>query len=572
MNELEKQIKHTGATFTPKKLADFLAKKIFKYLEPTNYPTSVLDPSCGDGELLIAMAELLNHNNINFDLTGCDSNEEYLKDSQQRLLKFSPSNVKLNHVDFLESIDINNTQNQMPIGFFDAVNPTTEKLNNSSDLIIANPPYVRTQILGADRAQNIAKKFNLKGRIDLYYPFLMGMTECLKESGILGVITSNRYLSTKGGESIRQYLVDNYEILEIIDLGDTKLFDAAVLPAIFIGRKKSNVSSGVLKEGKFTKVYEELNGLASTQSATDIYDLLLKKSTGCYSVMDKKFNLSSGSLRYSTGSKSLWKMLSDSETDWVHKIESNSSGKIKDYFKVRVGVKTTADSIFINDNWNEFDITPEEEILYPLISQQNIDKWKLDDKVKLKLLYTHFDIDGKKAVINLEKYPRASKYLNLYRDVLTSRKYVIDANRNWFEIWVPQNPAYWKYPKLVFPDISAEPKFYFDNSGKIVNGNCYWITARNEAELDRLYLLQGIANSSIMTKYHDLVFNNKLYSGRRRYFSQYVENYPLPDEETIASKELISLVKKLNSQCIEHSQNIQAELDNLVSKAFYLTD
>jgi hypothetical protein len=45
-------------------------------------------------------------------------------------------------------------------------------------------------------------------------------------------------LSTKSGESVRKFLNENYEILEIIDLGDTKLFDAAVLPAIFIGRKK----------------------------------------------------------------------------------------------------------------------------------------------------------------------------------------------------------------------------------------------------------------------------------------------------------------------------------------------
>ena len=49
-----------------------------------------------------------------------------------------------------------------------------------------------------------------------------------------------------------------------------------------------------------------------------------------------------------------------------------------------------------------------------------------------------------------------------------------------------------------------------------------------------------------MTKYHDLVFNNKLYSGRRRYFAQYVEKYPLPDLSSSAVKEIISIVMKLN--------------------------
>jgi type I restriction-modification system DNA methylase subunit len=125
-----------------------------------------------------------------------------------------------------------------------------------SDIIIANPPYVRTQILGTKKAQELAKRFNLTGRVDLYYPFLIAMTNVLKEGGLIGVITSNRYLFTKSGESIRKFLLDNYEILEVIDLGDTKLFEAAVLPAIFIGRKKSgrkNISDPSL----FARIYEE---------------------------------------------------------------------------------------------------------------------------------------------------------------------------------------------------------------------------------------------------------------------------------------------------------------------------
>ena len=85
----------------------------------------------------------------------------------------------------------------------------------------------------------------------------MAMTESLKDNGILGVITSNRYLSTKSGESVRKFLSENYEILELIDLGDTKLFDAAVLPAIFIGKKKKNKSRLI---ANFIKIYEELNG------------------------------------------------------------------------------------------------------------------------------------------------------------------------------------------------------------------------------------------------------------------------------------------------------------------------
>ena len=105
------------------------------------------------------------------------------------------------------------------------------------DIVIANPPYVRTQILGAQKAQALSRAFRLKGRIDLYQVFMVAMTQCLKDNGIIGVITSNRFISTRSGASIRKFIAEQYEIVELIDLGDTKLFEAAVLPAILIARE-----------------------------------------------------------------------------------------------------------------------------------------------------------------------------------------------------------------------------------------------------------------------------------------------------------------------------------------------
>ena len=152
---------------------------------------------------------------------------------------------------------------------------------------------------------------------------------------------------------------------------------------------------------------------------------------------------------------------------------------------------------------------------------------------------------------------------------MKSRKYLIDAGREWFELWVSHNPEHWVLPKLVFPDISSKPRFYFDNEGKIVNGNCYWIVATKEEDIEKLLLIQGVANSKLMTKYHDLAFNNKLYSGRRRYFSQYVEKYPLPDFNSDTSKEIIRIVKKLNnSNDPESTLMLENQLEIKVANAF----
>ncbi|MEY3239753.1 MAG: hypothetical protein RIR11_1191 [Bacteroidota bacterium] len=560
---LKEDIKNTGATFTPWQLADYLSEKILSYLPSA--PLNILDPACGDGALLSAIGKKLSAKNINFSLKGFDTNDFYLSQAAETLRDFKPNPITLIQGDFLDTVHVID-HNSSQLSLFGEKNTATDIL---FDVVIANPPYVRTQILGTEQAQAMAKKFGLKGRVDLYYPFLIAMTQSLKEGGLIGVITSNRYLSTKSGDSIRKFLSANFEILELIDLGDTKLFDAAVLPAIFIGRKTR--LQPFLSTAKFSRIYEELNGYKGDLMPKDsIYDIISDENTGYYTTNGKRYKKTTGILKYEMDSASNWELLSDIEANWVNTIDKNSKNKVEDFFKVRVGIKTTADSVFIRDDWGDLgDAAPENEVLKDLISQENIEEWKCSENKKLKILYPHYSRDGVKHTIDISQYPKASKYLNKYKDQLSARKYLIDAGRKWYEIWVPHKPNYWSLPKLVFPDISLYPRFYFDQEGKLVNGNCYWIVAHKPEDIERLLLIQGIANSKLMTKYHDLVFQNKLYSGRRRYFTQYVEKYPLPNINSISAKNIIEIASQLNMSNDDLIEaNLKKELEIQVAYSF----
>ncbi|AXG67844.1 modification methylase PaeR7I [Kordia sp. SMS9] len=553
-------IKETGATFTPKKLANFLAKRILSYIE-IDQPL-IVDPACGDGALLTSIGNQLDSQKRKYSILGYDTNFDYLITARKNLTENISSKFHLENEDFLEKTDIDLAQQ--------ALNFEENKgaKNNFADIIIANPPYVRTQILGAEKAQFLAKKYNLKGRVDLYYPFLIAMTSALKEGGLVGVITSNKFLVTKSGNSIRKFLFENFDILEVIDLGDTKLFDAAVLPAIFIGRKKKNASN---RTAKFLKIYEENNEYTGNFiNSVDVFDILNSKAQGYFSDGLKRYKKSSGIIKFTQTKENNWAMLSKSEANWVAQIENNSFETIGDSFKVRVGIKTTADKVFIRDSWDELNGNkPEDENLKELLSQENIKPWGFCKKKQLKVLYPYISENSLKKLVDVDQYPKTKKYLEAHSEILKGRKYVTNSGRKWFEIWVPQNPFLWKFPKLVFPDISAVPRFYFDNSGKIVNGNCYWIVATEQKDKDKLLLIQGISNSKLMTKYHDLVFSNKLYSGRRRYFSQYVQNYPLPNINSPESLDVIRLVKKINNTSDEtKTKKLVHTLEVLVAKTF----
>ncbi len=549
--------KKTGATFTPTKLANYLSNKLINYYGDMT-DKIVVDPACGDGSLLISIAK---QSDSNFQkLVGFDINKEYIAQTKRNLTEIGISNFEIKNEDFLE---ISNKQNDLFSNNF---------LSEYADIVIANPPYVRTQNLGSKKSKQIAKDFKLTGKVDLYYPFLIGMTNILKKGGVLGVITSNRYLTTKSGSDIRKFLLDNYDILEVIDLGDSQLFDAAVLPAILIGRKKTSKTQ-LQSICKFVKIYET-NSFPErlTDTVASVYDILSNNTTGIYRVGEKMFDYATGILTHSQNKTDVWKMTNASENQFINIIQKNTYCYIRDIFKVRVGVKSCADNIFLNPNLNS-DISSEKELFKPIISRENIQRWSCDTSIPMKVLYPHYDKNGNRCVYDIDKYPITKEFLLKHKEQLEGRSYLIAAGRKWYEMWVPQNPALWKYPKLVFPDISIEAKFAYDESGAIVNGNCYWIVAKTETENNLLLLIQGVANSELMKTYHDLCFNNKLYSGRRRYLSQYVEKYPIPNPNSDYSKNIIRIVTKLNtirdsSVC---SLLIQ-ELNKNVRFAFGFTD
>lgn len=561
MNNALKEIKKTGATFTPKGLANYLAQKICSTVDTSLSSLTVLDPACGDGSLLSAIYEL-EGDRID-SLIGYDTNEQYLQ-SARLALQCVDSEKKCEFIceDFLTVCP-------------NATNLYSNNLRREfADIVIANPPYVRTQILGAVKAKQLARDFNLTGRVDLYYPFLMAMTNALRKGGILGVITSNRYISTKSGSDIRKFLLDNYEVIEIIDLGDTKLFDAAVLPAIFIGRKKESRNS-TSKVGKYISVYEADKDDRSEVicSLKDIYDVLKSERHGSYMVNEQKYLLKVGLLKHSADKTGIWQMSNEEENEWINAIDAHTAFRIRDKFKVRVGIKSCADNVFISQLWDKEGYKIEKDLIRSMISQENIEAWTIDKDSMLDILYPHYSKDGKRQVYEIDKYPSALRYLQAHKNQLEERKYLIKAGRKWYEYWVPQNPAFWELPKVVFPDISVRPRFCFDESGAVVNGNCYWMCAQNEEEISLLLLIEGISNSSVMIKYHDLCFNNKLYSGRRRYLAQYIEQYPIPSPELDSSKQIVSLVKKLNNiSDINEKKSLISEIDRLVKISFGITD
>ncbi len=235
-----------------------------------------------------------------------------------------------------------------------------------------------------------------------------------------------------------------------------------------------------------------------------------------------------------------------------------------DLGKIRVGVKTTADKVFIRGDWESLESgpSPEQELLHPLINHHVVERWAISEP-KVRLLYPHRDEAGRAKAVDLEKFPKAAAYLDAHRERLEGRKYVIEGGRNWFEIWVPQKPHLWDRPKVVFPDIAEKPRFAVDLDGRIVNGDCYWITCEDE---DVAVLLAAVGNSSFARECYDLSCGNQLYSGRRRFMTQYVERFPVPDPLSPEAQKIVALGRQAMAAGAA-SADVDEEIDSLVRRS-----
>ncbi len=556
-----------GATYTPKILSDFVAEEIIKGLDEVKLkgPLRVLDPAVGDGELLVSILEKLTAKcNAKIDVFGFDNNEKAVNLASARLRQsFTGVNVHVKLGDFLEFAG----HYPDPGGngdLFQAPSP------EGFDIIIANPPYVRTQIMGAKQAQLLASRFRLSGRIDLYHAFLLGMGRVLKRGGIAGVIVSNRFMTTKSGCAVRSAILEQFSVRHIWDLGDTRLFEAAVLPAVLLLEGIETNKGGTKDKTRFTSIYT-----TSDPAVICVADpIAALENNGGVEVRDgRRFHIQHGILDNGGQMDGVWRIATDILDNWLATVASYTWSTFGDIGKIRVGVKTTADKVFIRSDWEEFPDTERPELLRPLSTHHSACRYKcLQLEKPWQIVYPHHVVQGKRGVVDLAAYPRTSVYLNRHRSVLESREYVIKAGRNWYEIWVPQDPDAWAAPKIVFRDISEKPTFWMDLDGCVVNGDCYWLMCRNASQTELLWLALAVGNSTFIETFYDRRFKNKLYSGRRRFMTQYVEKFPMPDPNSPIGKSIIETSKRVHARTPSlEAVDLEKELDQLVWKAFGLT-
>ena len=98
------------------------------------------------------------------------------------------------------------------------------------DVVIGNPPYINIENLPVTTKDYLFKNYQAcKGRTDIYIAFLEKSTSILNAKGIMCFILPSAFATQKYGEKMRQILIENYTIHEVVDASSYRIFENAIV-------------------------------------------------------------------------------------------------------------------------------------------------------------------------------------------------------------------------------------------------------------------------------------------------------------------------------------------------------
>jgi type I restriction-modification system DNA methylase subunit len=259
--------KEQGIYYTPTYIVDYIVKNTVGELSKNKKikakDIKVLDPACSSGSFLIKAFDYLYT-----DLSERKDSKQYRIDSQGKysvkteilkknlygvdldnkaveitklnlLLKAAEKNRRLP-----EEIDLhirhgNSLINDETIAMLNAFKWIGDFQEESFDIVIGNPPYVRNTELPTNDKESFVKNYSSAYKqYDIYVLFFEIGLKLLKNKGYLGFITSNKFIASEYGQKLRELILKKCRVVSLVDVSNLRIFkDASTYPVITILQK-----------------------------------------------------------------------------------------------------------------------------------------------------------------------------------------------------------------------------------------------------------------------------------------------------------------------------------------------
>lgn len=391
------------------------------------------------------------------------------------------------------------------------------------DIVIGNPPYVEFKNLHSSIKKKLKGYKTTRGKYDLYIAFMERPIHFLSENGILCYINPTRFMHRDYGQEVRKFIKKEYTVRQIIDFGDSQIFNTATTyTGVFLFQKNST-SNYEFKYGK--------DLLKTYQLVSDI------------KLIPEPWYFQSDSTNY------LLNLIRENTLHFENVVEG-----------IYQGVATGKDKVFI---------VKAEDVSQNNLETTSIKRFLMGKDIGPYAInwsnhYVIYPYEDNGKVISESKfkeiYPNCYTYLLERRSSLTGRGYFDKSNKLWYELWNQRNYKRFKTEKLITLDNASKNSFAYDNSGFIGTTTTYSIVPKRGTPI---FGLLGVLNSSLLNYYHK---KNTIpqANGFYRYQKTFIKSFPLKDfQQNLTFYKTIGVV----AQMIMFLSSLKENLNNHVSNS-----
>jgi hypothetical protein len=424
------------------------------------------------------------------------------------------------------------------------------------DVVIGNPPYMKLQDIrkispSAAKYYSLNYDFAKKGNFDIYLPFIeLNLKLTKNETGYIDIIAPSLWMFSEYGESLRNYLRENKNLLRMLNFGSSQVFEDAI-------------------------TYTACQLFSKTKNNMIFYTQLDKPEINeeiSYSLID-----------YNNIQES-WSLQPEEKVKIKNLMEQNGTplGEIANIF---VGVQTSADIVFqltkTNDNYFSKSLNKEvkleEDLLQPIISGGSVRRYLVDDNYKF--LLHPYSLLKPYRIIPLEKiqkdYKNIYSYLKQNEKLLRLRENNKMNNDSWYGYIYLKNFSKQQLPKLCVAETVKNLEVCFDSEGRyfLNNVRVNGVTLKNN-KISFLYLL-ALLNSQLLNFYFKLIAKpkqNEYYEANK----QYIEKLPIVVKKNTQVNRIEFLADQILTSKKENPEAdtsaLEREIDELVYKLYGLKE
>lgn len=459
-----------GVVYTKAWVVD-LVLDIAGYSPESNLVDAVaVEPSCGSGEFLAAMAGRLSGSckRQGRPLRGCgsslfafDLSSEAVEESRGRVESVlaahgwdeeesrNMARRWIRHADFLLDSELDMTL-----------------LGGGVDFVVGNPPYVRLEFAGHGIMETYRKRYaTMAGRADVYVGFFERALSMLAPGGVCAFICADRWMLNQYGSRLRKFITSGgYSVEAVFEMHRADAFHSEVLayPAITsIRRAEKQGRVIVAKVDRASRSFVSELGEASRSVRRKAAIGDGETASGVeYVIVDEWFD---GADPWPSASPERLKLLKRLEAEFPT-LEDAATGT-----KVGIGVATGSDKIFLTKDSN----LVEEDRLLPMAMAKDTMTGSL--RWGGTYLVNPWERDG--SLVDLGKYPKLRRYFERNEKVLSERHTAKKNPSRWHKTIDKVDHAITVRPKLLVPDIKGYAHPVLDEGGFHPHHNLYHVTS-----------------------------------------------------------------------------------------------